>query len=91
MTEPTTEKLARALTFAGAPTAMIERARAGYYDDYKSPQAFPIMELVKDAEAAGLTAIAEAAKDGAFDATEEESDAWAASPEGRATFRELLG
>lgn len=35
-------------------------------------------------------AVVRAAKDGEFDGTKEESDAWAASPEGRATFAELL-
>lgn len=88
---PTTERLAQALEAAGAPTDMIDRARAGFYDDYKSPLALPITELVKDARANGLDAIAADAMDGRYDATKEESDAWFNSPDGQAAFRDLLG
>jgi hypothetical protein len=88
---PTTERLARALEEAGAPTAMIERARQGYYDDFKSPLAMPEMQLLTDARAAGLESIAEGVLRGEWDATKEESDAWARSPEGQAAFQELLG
>lgn len=62
-----------------------------YYDDYCSPLAMPIAQLVADCRVAGLNDIAERAINGDFDATEEESDAWAASEEGQATFSELLG
>ena len=88
---PTTERLAQALTQAGAPAHMIEQAQAGYYDDYESPLAMNITALVGDARAAGLDGIAARAADGEFDATKAESDAWAASPEGQETFRSLLG
>lgn len=88
---PTTERLALALEQAGAPPYMIERARNGYYDDYTSPLAGPIMQLVADARAEGLSRIAERAADGEFDGTREESDAWAHSPEGQATFRQVFG
>lgn len=88
---PTTERLAVELVKAGAPPAMIERARAGYYDDYKSELAMPISQLVADARAAGLPIIAERASAGEFDASQAESQAWAMSPEGQAVFRELLG
>lgn len=90
MTEPTAERLARALTEAGAPAAMIERARAGYYDDYRSPLALPQLQLRNDALALGLHAVAEGVVNGEWDATPEESDEWARSDEGRAAFAELL-
>jgi hypothetical protein len=90
MTEPTTERLARDLEAAGAPAIMIVRARAGYYDDYKSPLAFPETQLLTDARAAGLEDIAQGVMDGRWDGTREESDAWAASPEGQAAFTELI-
>jgi hypothetical protein len=90
MSEPTTERLARALTEAGAPAEMIERARAGYYDDFKSPLAMPEMQLRADALELGLTDIAEGVVNGEWDATKEESDEWARSPEGRATFAALV-
>lgn len=53
-TIPTTEKLAQALSLAGAPKAMIDKATQGFYDDYKSPIAGNIIALVRDARAAGL-------------------------------------
>jgi hypothetical protein len=88
--KPTSEKLAEALSLAGAPQDMIARAEAGYYDDYKSPLATPIMALVIHARAAGLHTIAEQAKDGEFDAQDWESDEWAQSPEGQETFAEFF-
>ena len=90
MTEPTTEKLAKALEEAGAPAIMIERARQGYYDDYKSPLPFPEMQLHQDAHLAGLEGIKAAVEAGEFDSTKEESDEWARSPEGQAAFAELV-
>lgn len=90
-TEPTSRKLAAALTHRGAPVEMIQKALHGYYDDYKSPLAMPEMQLLQDARAAGMEDIAQMVIDGKFDATKEESDAWAASPDGQATFAELLG
>lgn len=90
MTEPTTEKLARALEEEHAPEAMIKKAREGFYDDYKSPVAFPEMALMEDARAAGLKRIQEGILNGEWDATKEESDAWARSPEGQAAFNELV-
>jgi hypothetical protein len=90
MTEPTTERLALALVRAGAPPDMIRKASEGYYDDYKSPLAMPETQLLADARRAGLASIAQGVLDGEWDATKEESDAWAASPEGKAAFAELL-
>lgn len=86
----TTEKLVAALREAGASQAMIANAEAAQYDDYLSDSAFPIMDLVVAARAEGLGQIVDRAINGDFDATKEESDAWAASEDGQAIFRELL-
>jgi hypothetical protein len=83
MEKPTKERLAEALEQAGAPQHMVEKARSGYYDDFESPLAMPIRELVSDAVACGHRDIARRAKHGEFDATEAESDAWL-EREGRA-------
>lgn len=90
MTEPSSERLALALEEAGAPPYMVRLARDDHYHDYKSPLALPEMQLLADAREHGLTTIAEGVMEGRWDATKEESDAWAASPEGQAVFRELL-
>ena len=82
--------LAAALRSAGAPDEMIRRASDGYYHDYLSPLAMPISALVNDATRHGLADITERAKRGDFDATRAEADAWAASPEGQETFRDLI-
>jgi hypothetical protein len=105
-TEHTTAKLARALrelpTLA-VPPAMIRRAEAGYYHDYLSPLALPEMALVNELgalarhpsragtpAALALMELRQRVIDGEFDASRAESDAWAASPEGQATFAELI-
>jgi hypothetical protein len=89
MGRDTAEYLAAALRSAGAPDDMIDKARDGYYDDYRSPLATPITQLVGDAVSFGLAEIAERARRGDFDATREEADAWARSPDGQETFRQL--
>lgn len=68
---------------------MVAKAREGYYHDYLSPLATPITQLVIDLQDVGLSDLAERAKRGDFDATSEEADAWARSPDGQAAFREL--
>jgi hypothetical protein len=92
---PTTEKLAQALEQANAPAVMIEQARTGYYDDYKSTVSAPIMALVVDcrrwaSSTNGLQEIAELAKGGEYDAPSWEADEWAKSEEGQATFAEFM-
>lgn len=102
MGESTTAKLAKALSaIPGVPREMTARAVDGYYHDYLSPLTFPEIQLVTDLrELAGnpatprdsrplLRSLAQAVIDGEYDATKEESDAWAASPEGQETFRAL--
>ena len=88
---PTSEKLAQALEVAGAPQEMIDKARAFYYDDYKSELAMPTVQLVIDAKAHNLSEIAERAINGDFDGTKEESDEWAKSPDGQETFAQIFG
>jgi hypothetical protein len=103
VSEHTTVKLATALSaIPGVPKNMIQRAIDGYYHDYLSPLTFPEIQLVADLrELASLPAtpansrpllrqMAQRVIDGEFDASKEESDAWAASPEGQETFRQLV-
>lgn len=75
---PTTERLARALMELDDPKLiwMIERARQGYYDDFKSPLAMPLHQLVLDLQAVGHPEMIRRVIDGEFDATLEEGDEW---------------
>lgn len=52
---PTTERLAQALEEAKDPALrkMVELARKGHYDDFKSSLAFPLVQLAADLRAAG--------------------------------------
>ena len=86
MAETTRARLARALALADAPKAMVARAIDGFYDDFASPLAMPIHQLVADAKAAGLKDIARRAKRGEFDSSQEEAKAWAESAEGKEAF-----
>jgi hypothetical protein len=74
----TTEKLARALEAEHDPrlAPLIDRARTGYYHDYLSPLPGPEVQLVADLTALGHTALAERVRDGEFDASRAEADAW---------------
>lgn len=89
---PTTERLANALKEKkdSRLSDMIAKARAGYYDDFKSELATPCLQLVADLKALGLDDLADRAKNGEFDATLEESERWFNSPEG-VEARRLLG
>lgn len=60
------EKLAKAFEAEGDPD-MADRARAGYYGDFTSPLAAPIMQLVMDCREKGYTDIAKRAMNGDFD------------------------
>jgi len=87
----TKDRLAHELEIIGLAD-MAARAREGYYDDFLSPLAAPIVELVGElAKVRSMQAIGlrQRVINGEFDATQEESDAWAASPEGQATMRLL--
>ncbi len=60
------ERLAAALSEAGL-VAMSERAATGYYADFESPLATPIMQLVSDLREAGAHDLARRAMEGDFD------------------------
>ncbi len=103
MTEDhTTVKLARALAeVPGMPPDMLRKAIDGHYHDYLSPLATPDVQLVADLRELAnlpttgpratemLVSLAGRVINGEFDATREESDAWAASQDGQETFRLL--
>jgi hypothetical protein len=87
----TKDILATELTKAGLPE-MAAKAATGYYHDFLSPLAMPEMQLAADLAAAGTPAalaLRERHLNGEFDASVEESDEWAASPEGQAAFAKL--
>lgn len=87
----TKDKLADALENAGL-NDMAAKARDGYYHDYLSPLATPCIQLADDLAAKGTPeALAVRARhlNGEFDATREESDEWANSPDGKDAFRRL--
>ena len=88
----TKDKLAAALFEAGLDD-MAAKAAAGWYDDFLSPLATPCLHLVTDLQAVGgpvAMALAQRVVNGEFDSTREESEAWAASPEGQETMRALM-
>lgn len=88
----TKDMLAEALREAGLP-AMADMAATGFYHDFMSPLDMPEMQLIDDLSAINTPA-AKALRDrvmnGDFDASQEESEAWAESPEGQNTFRKLM-
>jgi hypothetical protein len=100
--EHTTVKLAKALSEIPAiPKQMISDALDGRYHDFLSPLDFPEIQLVQDLRAVAanrslprsarqeIGKMAQRVIDGEFDASKEESDEWARSPEGQETFRQL--
>jgi hypothetical protein len=76
MTKPTTERLAEAMEKAKCPAEMIAKARAGYYDDFKSELETPITVLINDLRENGKGLLAARVMNGEFDATPEEAEAW---------------
>lgn len=83
--------LAEELIKAGLPE-MAAKAAEGYYHDFLSPLACPELQLDSDLVSVGTAAaLALRARHhaGEFDATRQESDEWANSPEGQAAFRSL--
>lgn len=83
-------KLVNALVERGAPPLMVAHARQGLFDDYKSDHPTPCILLVEACRAAGMPDMAERAKNGEFDGTRADSDAWAKSSDGQSAFKELL-
>lgn len=97
----TKDKLAQALREAGL-VGMAEKAATGYYHDYLSPLDLPCQQLAHDLTTfANAPSLSEPRRmevrtllarhmNGEFDASKEESDAWAASQEGQETFAALM-
>ena len=86
------DRLAAALTEVGLHE-MAAKAAEGYYHDYLSPLDLPEMTLVddlmiaakntRDDRAQAIFDVRNRVVIGEFDATSEESDEWANSPEGQ--------
>ena len=88
----TKDILAEELKKAGLPE-MAAKAATGYYHDFLSPLETPCLQLAADLAAVGTPeALALRARhlNGEFDATLEESQEWADSPEGREAFTQLV-
>ena len=86
----TKDRLAQVLTEAGL-VKMAERASWGRYDDFESVSATPSIDLVRALSLAGRTDLADRARQGEWDATPEEAEEWARSPEGQRTLADLRG
>jgi hypothetical protein len=88
MAQHTKDYLAQELRKAGLQE-MAEKAAVGYYHDFLSPLVLPDMQLDADLIEAG-TPEAKVMRmrhyNGEFDASIEESEEWAASPEGQAVI-----
>jgi hypothetical protein len=87
----TKDILAAELAKAGL-TEMAAKAARGYYHDFLSPLATPGLQLAADLAKAGTpAALALRARqwNGEFDASSEETEDWAASPDGQAAFSQL--
>lgn len=93
------ERLADALMAAGL-AEMAFAARGYRYHDFRSPVAMPsatlddelvsAMRRAPQEKMSAIQAIRDAHHRGEWDATREESDAWAASPDGQDAFRRLV-
>ncbi len=98
MKMPTKLRLAAALREAAAQAqphnaakyeAFAKRAETGEFDDFADVHVCGVTQLHNELMAAGFTKFAARVRDGEFDATKEESDAWAASPAGQETMAQL--
>ena len=88
----TKDILAQALTEAGLHD-MATKAATGYYHDFLSPLALPEMQLDADLIEAGTPeamALRRRHHNGDFDASNEESETWADSPDGQETMSKLM-
>jgi hypothetical protein len=74
------------------------QARSGYYHDFLSPLATPELQLCEDLAKAAtklpdrrhpILTLRQRVMDGDFDASPEESEAWAKSEEGQDAFSKL--
>jgi hypothetical protein len=101
MTAKTSQHLADVLRDAGFED-LAKRAERDEFHDFLSPHATPELLLaalladlsthpkVHERQRIAAHMIRQRLIDGEFDASLEESDAWAESPEGQAAFRELF-
>ena len=93
MPKHTKDILADELEKAALPE-MAAKARTGYYHDFLSSLDFPGMQLAADLAAAGTPAALALRKrhtqDGEFDASKEESEAWARSLDGQEAMHGLV-
>jgi hypothetical protein len=98
MSTPTKLRLATALREAAVQAqphnaakyeAFAKRAETGEFDDYADTYTCPITQLYTELMAAGFNKFAARVANGEFDATKEESDAWAMSPAGQEVFKAL--
>jgi hypothetical protein len=88
----TKDLLAHELREAGLHE-MAEKAATGYYHDFLSPLATPCLQLAHDLHAAGTPAAMALYRrhmNGEFDASLEESEEWASSPDGQDAFGKLV-
>ena len=88
----TKDMLAEELRKIGLP-AMADMAATGFYHDFLSPLDLPEMQLCANLAAIktpAALALRQRVINGEFDASQEESDAWAASPDGIETMRKLV-
>lgn len=67
MVDPHDAALGRALAEVGYPNSVVEKARAGYWSDFKTPLVAPKMELVAMLTTDGHNDLAERVKTGEFD------------------------
>jgi hypothetical protein len=72
----TKERLAQVL-HAEALFDLERKARAGDFDDYESESATPIVDLVMTLERLGKHKLADRARNGEFDGSKGEAEAWA--------------
>lgn len=87
----TKDILANELRKAGL-NEMADKAATGYYHDFLSPLEAPCIQLAADLWKAGTPealALRKRHINGEFDASKEESDAWAASADGRDAINSL--
>ena len=85
----TKDILASALREAGLPL-MALKAAEGHYHDYLSPLATPEKTLCDELTIVGTSAalaLCQRVKQGNYDASEEEEEAWASSPDGLAVMQ----
>lgn len=73
--QSTKQRLAEVLHARGL-FEMEGAALAGRYDDYESEHDTPCLDLVRDLEAAGAGDLADRARNGEWDGTREEAEAW---------------